>query len=330
MSSARDNRQRAAARARLEREMAARLEAAAKRRRMIRSILGASVASLVLIGAVIWIVVAVSGNKPAPVAAQNTGCEFKPAPTNPADTSTAAATTTKPATTAATASASGSASPSPTLGPLPDSNPPRTGFRLMTITTDLGDITIQMDLSKTPCTAESMAYLAQKAFYSTGTNPQTGSCHRLEADIFILQCGDPTGSGSGGPGYTVPDENLQTNKLPAYHTGDVAMANSGSADTNGSQFFFIYQTSSLPGDYTLWGHVIKGLDIVTTVAQDGDDEAFSTDNGGPGGGHPNRILTFLKVTVGPVYYTSAIPTATPTPTTTGSATTSASASPKAS
>src|SRR5215471_12513270 len=118
MSSARDNRQRAAARARLEREMAARLEAAAKRRRMIRSILGASLAAIVLIGAVVWIIVAVSGNKPAPVAAQKSGCDFRPSPTNPAATPTAAAATTQP--TAATAT--GTASASPTPGPLPEAN----------------------------------------------------------------------------------------------------------------------------------------------------------------------------------------------------------------
>jgi peptidyl-prolyl cis-trans isomerase B (cyclophilin B) len=328
MSSARDNRQRAAARARLEREMAARLEAAAKRRRMIRSILGASVASLVLIGAVIWIIVAVSGNKPAPVAAEKTGCEFRPSPTNPTTSPTAGTTTTAAATTAASGSTA-SASASPTPGPLPDANPPRSGFRLMTITTNLGDVTIQMDLSKTPCTAASMAYLAETNFFVKGTNPQTGSCHRLVADIFVLQCGDPTGTGSGGPNYQFDDENLQTGKLPAYHTGDVAMANSG-PNTNGSQFFFVYQTSTLPGDYALWGHVIKGLDIVTAIAQNGDDEAFSTSNGGAGGGHPNQRVTFEKVTVGPVYQTSMIPTPTPTPSGTTSATTSASASPKAS
>jgi peptidyl-prolyl cis-trans isomerase B (cyclophilin B) len=186
-----------------------------------------------------------------------------------------------------------------------------------------------MDLSKTPCTAASMAHLAETGFYTKGTNPRIGSCHRVEADIFILQCGDPTGTGSGSPGYQFDDENLQTNKLPAYHTGDVAMANSG-PNTNGSQFFFLYQTGSLPGDYALWGHVIKGLDIVQTVAQAGDDEAFATSNGGPGGGHPNRIITFEKVTVGPVYQTSMIPTPTPTPSTSATKSASASTSPKAS
>ena len=95
-----------------------------------------------------------------------------------------------------------------------------------------------MDLSKTPCTAASLAYLASKGFYDNT------ACHRLVDGIFALQCGDPSGTGSGGATYRFDDENLPTGKLPAYHDGDVAMANTGQPGSNGSQFFFVYGTIS--------------------------------------------------------------------------------------
>jgi peptidyl-prolyl cis-trans isomerase B (cyclophilin B) len=335
MSSARDNRQRAAARARLEREMAARLEAAARRRRLVRTALGASAAGIVVIGAVIWIVTALGSSTPTTPVAAPSGCTYVPAPTNPAESPTSAAPTSgAPASAAAatlthtpTAAASASGSSSATASAaLPDTNPPRSGYQIMTIGTNMGAIKIEMDLSKTPCTAASMAHLAKTGFYvHTATSPYKASCHRLVTDIFALQCGDPTGTGSGGPGYQFGDENLPKDKLPAYHEGDVAMANGG-ANTNGSQFFFVYKTSQLPGNYSLWGHVVQGLDIVQKVAAGGDDQAFSA-QGGAGGGHPLTSLIFTSVEVGPV---SATPTPTPSPTPSPSRSVSTSATPTAS
>jgi peptidyl-prolyl cis-trans isomerase B (cyclophilin B) len=149
-----------------------------------------------------------------------------------------------------------------------------------------------------------MAYLASKGFYDNT------SCHRLASSIYALQCGDPSGTGSGGPNYTFADENLPTGKLPAYHDGDVAMANTGQPVSNASQFFFVYGVGSLPGNYSLWGKVISGLDIIHTVAAAGDDES-----NGQGDGAPLQKFTFTKVTVGPVTPTSAA-----TPTSSGSAT----------
>jgi peptidyl-prolyl cis-trans isomerase B (cyclophilin B) len=329
VSSERDNRQRAAARARLEREMAARAEAA-RRKRVLQARVGAGVAAVVVLGAVIWIIAAAAGGtSKTTTPTANNGCVWGDAlagqPTPEPDPSNSAS-----ASASSSASASPGASPTRSLPAgikdvgTPPTNPPRSGYQVLTFETNLGDIKIQMDLSKTPCTAASMAYLAGKGFYDNAP------CHRLVEQIFALQCGDPSGTGSGGVTYQVADENLPTGKLPAYHAGDVAMANIGSANTNGSQFFFIYDNSQLQGNYTLWGQVIQGEDIVKKVGGGGNDGAFEG-NGQAGGGHPNIGLTFKKVTAGPVM-TQPLPaeTTSPAPALTATPTTTPSATPKAS
>src|SRR5262249_1944005 len=95
--------------------------------------------------------------------------------------------------------------------------------------------------------------------------------------------------------YTVADENLPKDKLPAYHTGDVAMANTGQPNSNGTQFFFVYDNSQLQGDYSLFARVVEGEDIIKTVAAGGDDGAFEAQ---AGGGHPNDKLTLKWVPAG--------------------------------
>src|SRR2546430_242150 len=129
----------------------------------------------------------------------------------------------------------------------------------MTTTTDLGAITVRLDPADAPCTVASFAYLAGRKFFD-GTR-----CHRLvTSGIYVLQCGDPSGTGAGGPGYTYPDENLSGTR-GTYPAGTVAMANAG-PNTNGSQFFIVYQDSPLPPRYTPFGNVTVGLDLVRTVA----------------------------------------------------------------
>lgn len=129
----------------------------------------------------------------------------------------------------------------------------------MTLRTNCGDIVIALN-PKAPKTVASEAFLAQQGFYANT------SCHRLTTNIiYVLQCGDPTGDGSGGPGYTVPDENLPGSGDANYPAGTVAMANAGPG-TAGSQFFLVYQDSTLPPDYTIWGTITEGLDIVKGVA----------------------------------------------------------------
>jgi peptidyl-prolyl cis-trans isomerase B (cyclophilin B) len=114
-----------------------------------------------------------------------------------------------------------------------------------------------------PATVASEVFLTQQGFYD---NTQ---CHRLTTEgIFVLQCGDPAGDGTGGPGYTVPDENLPADGAANYPAGTVAMANAGPG-TSGSQFFIVYADTTLPGDYTIWGTVTSGLDMVQEVASVG-------------------------------------------------------------
>ena len=130
----------------------------------------------------------------------------------------------------------------------------RTHNYLATMATNRGTVAFQMVGSKAPCTVNSFRYLAGLHFFDKTP------CHRLTTtSIFVLQCGDPTGSGSGGPGYQFPDENLTGATYPA---GTVAMANSG-PNTDGSQFFLVYKATPLPASYTPFGKITSGLSVIT-------------------------------------------------------------------
>jgi peptidyl-prolyl cis-trans isomerase B (cyclophilin B) len=301
VSSEHDIRERQAAREKLERKMAEKLEAA-RRQRLRNSRIGAGVAGGLVLIVIAWVVIATVGGGDSntnPSASAPSGCTWYPAEND-----------TRPTTGPST-----SASPAPTkaAAELPPTDPPRTGYQVITYTTNLGTIKVEMNLAKTPCTAASMANLIKQKYYDGS------QCHRSAAQIFAVQCGDPTFSGTGGPGYSFADENLQQDKLPAYHEGDVAMAHTSNPNSNGSQFFFVWQSTPLPGDYSLWGKVIEGLDIVKQVGSSGDDGAFSTD-GTPGDGHPLKELKFESVTISDVSPTSAVqPTATATATPTATA-----------
>ena len=126
--------------------------------------------------------------------------------------------------------------------------------------------------SAAPTTVGTIAWLANQGFYNNT------SCHRLTTQgIFVLQCGDPAGNGSGGPGFSFEDENLPTAAADGtyiYPRGTVAMANSG-ANTNGSQFFLVYQDSPLPPNYSVWGKITEGLEVIDNVASAGVLDASS-------------------------------------------------------
>jgi len=155
----------------------------------------------------------------------------------------------------------------------------------VTFHTTQGDITIRALTSAAPCTTFSLRYLIERGYYD-GTH-----CHRLTTQrIFVLQCGDPTGTGSGGPGYSFNDENLTGATYPA---GTVAMANAG-PNTNGSQFFFTWKDTTLHPNYTPFGVVIRGLDVLQKIAAAGED-----DQNNPGDGYPNLFVQFRDVRVHP-------------------------------
>ena len=132
-------------------------------------------------------------------------------------------------------------------------------------TTD-GDIVIELDAKNTPITANNFVYLSNLGFYDDTI------FHRIIKG-FMIQGGDPLGKGYGGPAYKFEDE-----KFPyegAYKRGDIAMANSG-PNTNGSQFFIMQQDNPLPPNYTKFGHVVKGMDVVDKIA---DTEVTTNDMG---------------------------------------------------
>lgn len=141
---------------------------------------------------------------------------------------------------------------------LPPTTPPAADS--MTIATNRGDIKLALQPAKAPCTVGSFVSLAQQGYYDDT------KCHRLVPG-FVLQCGDPTATGSGGPGYRFDDELKGDETYPA---GTLAMANSG-ADTNGSQFFIVLADAQLPPSYTVFGSVdAAGLKLAQDIAAAGN------------------------------------------------------------
>jgi peptidyl-prolyl cis-trans isomerase B (cyclophilin B) len=154
----------------------------------------------------------------------------------------------------------------------------------ITLATNCGDIVIQTLPELAPETVSSAVFLAESGFYDAT------ACHRLTtAGIFVLQCGDPAGDGTGGPGYTVPDENFPADSPNNYPAGTVAMANAGPG-TSGSQFFLVYQDTTLPAAYTIWGTIVSGLDVVEAVAAAGGRE-------GAADGPPAQPIVINSATV---------------------------------
>ncbi|MFC9957923.1 peptidylprolyl isomerase [Streptomyces nigra] len=158
----------------------------------------------------------------------------------------------------------------------------------MKLATTCGDIDIALKASAAPHTVNSFDFLAGKGYFDHS------KCHRLTTNgIYVLQCGDPTGTGTGGPGYTIPDENLKDKSLKAntYPAGTVAMANTGQKHTGGSQFFLVYQDSQLPPSYTPFGTVSEsGMKVLKKIADAGEST-------GAGDGAPNATVVIDKATV---------------------------------
>ena len=156
------------------------------------------------------------------------------------------------------------------------------GTRTATIATDQGDLTLELLAADAPCTVASFASLARQGFYADSP------CHRLTTEgIFVLQCGDPTGSGRGGPGYQYDEENLEG---ATYPRGTVAMAKTQAPGTTGSQFFLVYQDTPLPPEYTPFARITEGLEVLDQVAEAGVD-------GGGADGAPAQPVQITSVDV---------------------------------
>jgi peptidyl-prolyl cis-trans isomerase B (cyclophilin B) len=152
----------------------------------------------------------------------------------------------------------------------------------VTFDTSVGTFDATLDADATPCTANSFVSLADQGYFDDT------SCHRMTTDgIYVLQCGDPEGTGRGGPGYSFADELSGDEVYPA---GTLAMANAG-PDTNGSQFFIVYDETPLPPSYTVFGSVDEAtVELIQGVADDGVDDAF-----GPGDGAPLTAVEISSV-----------------------------------
>jgi peptidyl-prolyl cis-trans isomerase B (cyclophilin B) len=257
---------REAARRRLERQVQRRQEAAQKRRRR-NTVAGAVIGVLLVLGGVVALVTTLGGGDETTPAADPT----------PSASATAAAkgecTYTK-----------GQEKATKDAGVPPNGKVPTTGTVAVDVTTNQGPMTFTLDRAKAPCAVNSFTYLASKKYFD-GT-----PCHRLTTgeQFGVLQCGDPGGSGSGGPGYAFADEVTPDLK---YTKGVLAMANSG-PNTNGSQFFIVYRDTQLQPNYTVFGTVTKGLPVVEKVAKGGSDNS-----NGEGDGKPKTPVTITKMQV---------------------------------
>jgi len=154
------------------------------------------------------------------------------------------------------------------------------------ITTNCGDITLDLDGAKAPQTVASFVALAKGGYWADSP------CHRLTTSgIYVLQCGDPLGGTGPGPGYTFGIENAPADG--AYPKGTIAMARTSDPNSNGGQFFLVYKDTALPtegGGYSIFGTVTAGMDIVEKIAAAGV-------SGGAGDGAPAAPISILKVAV---------------------------------
>ena len=161
---------------------------------------------------------------------------------------------------------------------------PRKLARTFIFKTNCGDIVVTTVGPKAPITITHLATLAKGGYFDYSL------CHRLTTQgLYVLQCGDPTATGSGRPNFTYGDENLPAAAVNNYPAGTVAMANSGPG-TNGSQFFLVFADTTLGANYTIWGTITEGLDIVKAIAKAGV-------KGGGADGPPKQTIAINRVTV---------------------------------
>jgi peptidyl-prolyl cis-trans isomerase B (cyclophilin B) len=265
---------RQAAKRKLERQLLRRVERA-KRRRLI-AVVSTVVVTVLAVGGVYLLVT--HKNTPAAAAPGSSSTASQPPTSQPP-----AQTTKGPCAYAQ--DPTGQAAKN--VGPPNDPNPtPNTGTVAVTLKTSQGDIPIALNQAEAPCTVQSFVHLATAKFFDSTP------CHRMTTTtgLKVLQCGDPTGKGNGGPGYRFKDE---TKPGMTYSRGTLAMANSG-PNTNGSQFFMVYGDSQLPPNYTVFGTIdAAGLAVLDKVAAGG----VTPGQNGPGDGAPVTQVTIQQAVV---------------------------------
>lgn len=255
---------REAAKRKLQRQLTRRAERARTQRQRL-TIVGVVAAVLVIAGGV-WFVTTRSSNT-ADGAQTGAGATDTAASTGPSTPCSypASRTPAKPVT-------------APT-----NLSPANTGTVDATLKLNVGDVPLELDRAEAPCAVESFLSLASQNYFSDTT------CHRLTtaSTLKVLQCGDPTGTGTGGPGYSFADE---LNPQATYAKGVLAMANSG-PDSNGSQFFLVYGDSQLQPNYTVFGKISDpGLSVLDAIAAKGTI-------GGGSDGKPKEAVTIESVTI---------------------------------
>jgi peptidyl-prolyl cis-trans isomerase B (cyclophilin B) len=289
---------RQAAKRKLERQLERRAERAKRRRRQMA--LGAS-ATVVAVVVIVVGIVFLTGNHGSPSQAASSS------PTTTTTAAPPAKTTSGPCKYTSTPT-----QPAPNgkdEGMPSDPNPtPKTGTVTVTLKTSDGDIPMTLNRAEAPCTVQSFIHLAQKTYFNNTP------CHRMTAyptpPLKVLQCGDPTGAGSGGPGYTIPDEKPTTLKpAPAaqgqpassvYPAGAVAMANTGHPHSGGSQFFLVYADSQLPPNYSVFGTITPdGMTTLNKIAAAGIIPSTNPTTGAPTttDGKPKMPVTIQQAVV---------------------------------
>jgi peptidyl-prolyl cis-trans isomerase B (cyclophilin B) len=285
-----NDRHRKRARERYERQRQERVQ----RQRKIRQRTGIGLAVLLVVGLTAGLIAAfaVGGSGKASASKGTTSPTASVSPSS----STSAAAVSEPAHHC-TYTAAGTAAKAVSL---PPAAPDYSADYTATINTNLGKININLLNSKATCTVNSFAHLASAGFWNDS------QCHRVSDSegLYMLQCGDPyakastkltcssgtNAPGTGGPGYEFASENLTGAR---YKAGTVAMANTGSADSNGSQFFLVFKNSTLQPLYTPFGTITSGLDILQKVAKAGT----SCDYSGAGGGAPKEKVIIESVNI---------------------------------
>ena len=301
-------RERRRARERYERQR----EIQVARTRKIRKRFGIGLAVVCVLGLAAGLTAAFAGGS-TPKAASKPKATTSASPSASASASasaTSSAAVVKEPATHCTYTTSGVA-PAAKKVSVPPATPNYKAGYTAAINTNLGTIDINLLNSKATCTVNSFVHLATAGYFNAS------QCHRVvnASGLYVLQCGDPLAKastkltcaqtanspGTGGPGYEFTTENLtslpttttSSGAAATYTAGTVAMANSGTANSNGSQFFLVYKNSTLGPDYTPFGTITSGLDILQKVANAGTSCTYS----GPGDGAPKEKVVINSVTI---------------------------------